>query len=117
MSSSILGVEMRSVLNFMKALSESKNIVSGLLAAVIALFILPSAVSMLSIIILGAGEESLGGIILLMSLAAVLVLTLLAVNSIIKEMFTDRNIQLYLTFPISQIGRASCRERGYGSSS
>lgn len=98
---SILGVEMRSVINFMKALSDSKKIVYGLLAAVIALFILPSAVSMLSIIILGAGEESLGGIILLMSLAAVLVLTLLAVNSIIKEMFMDRNIQLYLTFPIS----------------
>ena len=98
---SILGVEMRSMINYLKALSDSKKVVYGLLAAVIALFVLPSAVSVLSIIILGAGEEILGGFMLLMSLAAVLVLTLIAVNSIIKEMFMDRNIQLYLTFPVS----------------
>lgn len=98
---SILGVEMRSMINYMKALSDAKKVVCGLLAAVIALFILPSVVSVLSIIILGAGEEGLGGFMLLLSLAAVLILTLLAVNSIIKEMFMDRNIQLYLTFPVS----------------
>jgi len=98
---SILRVEIRSMINYMKVLSDSKKVIYGLLAAVIALFILPSALSVLSIIILGAGEESLGGLMLLLSLAAVLILTLLAVNSIIKEMFMDRNIQLYLTFPVS----------------
>lgn len=98
---SILRVEKRSMINYFRALSDSKKVIYGLVSAVIALFIVPSVISVLSLFIFNAPDEHLSGFILLASAAAVLILALLAVNSIIKEMFMDRNIQLYLTFPIS----------------
>ncbi|WP_411842068.1 ABC-2 transporter permease [Salinicoccus sp. HZC-1] len=101
MIKSILKMEQRSMINYMRAFSDSKKVLYGLLIAAIALFLLPSVVSMLSFIIFSLTDENTGGFILLVSIVAVVILALLAVNSIIKEMFMDRNIQLYLTFPVS----------------
>lgn len=98
---SILRVELRSMINYFKDLSDSKKIIYGLLAAVVGLLVVPSVFSVLTLIIFNSQTEHLGSFILLFSLAVVLILSLLAMNSIIKEMFMDRNIQLYLTFPIS----------------
>lgn len=98
---SILKVEQRSMVNYIKSLSDAKKITYGLLGVVIALFIIPAVISLLSLVIFNSPEGNTGGFILLVSTVAVIILTLIAVNSIIKEMFMDRNIQLYLTFPIS----------------
>lgn len=100
MIKAILKVEMRSMTNYIRALSDSKKVLYGLLTAAVVLFLVPSVVSMLSLIIFNLKDENTGGFILLVSLVAVIILALLTINSIIREMFMDRNIQLYLTFPI-----------------
>ncbi|WP_020007455.1 hypothetical protein [Salinicoccus albus] len=97
----ILTVEKQSMLNYLRSLSDSKKLMYVIVALIVAVIVTPAAVSILSMLTVAVAPSDMDALIFLVSVAGVVILSLIALKGIIKEMFMDRNIDLYLTFPIS----------------
>ena len=97
----ILTVEKQSMLNYLRSLSDAKKLMYVIVALIVAVIVTPAAVSILSVLTFAVAPSDMDALIFLVSVAGVVILSLLALRGIVKEMFMDRNIELYLTFPIS----------------
>ncbi|WP_342387256.1 hypothetical protein [Salinicoccus bachuensis] len=97
----ILRTEMRSLFNYWKSLGETKMVLYIILGLLLLLFPLPMLVSVVFSLTLSFDESMLDGYILLLSITGTAILLLLSMHFIIKDMILDRNVQLYLSFPIS----------------
>lgn len=101
MIKAILKVEKQSMFNYLRSLNDSKKLIYGIVAFIAVFIVIPGAVSLLSLLTAVVAQSSMDALIFLISVVSVVILSLLSLNAIIKEMFMDRNIDLYLTFPIS----------------
>ncbi|MCG7332274.1 hypothetical protein [Salinicoccus roseus] len=97
----ILKTELRSLFNYWKSLGETKMVLYIILGLLLLLFPLPMLVSVVFSLTLSVEESMLDGYMLLLSITAAIILLLLSVHFIIKDLILDRNVQLYLSFPIS----------------
>lgn len=97
----ILRTELHSLFNYWKSLGETKMVLYIIFGLLLLLFPLPMLVSVIFSLTLSIDESVLDGYMLLLSITAVVILLLLSIHFIIKDMILDRNVQLYLSFPIS----------------
>lgn len=98
----ILKVELQSTVNYLKHL-RTQTIVSLIVIALFALFFLPVIfITVFNFLVL-ADEEMLSSIILMISILIIIILSLVTVNRIVKDMFMNKNMQLYLTFPVRAV--------------
>lgn len=98
----ILKVEIRSAVNYFKNI-RTQTIVSLAIIALFALFFLPIIVITSFNFLLLAGEEILSSIMVMISVLLMIILSLITVNRIVKDMFMNKNMQLYLTFPVTAV--------------
>lgn len=97
----ILETEMRSAFNYLKSMGETKVILYIIMALLFMLLPLPLLGSLLFTLTLSLEAGHLSSYIMILSLAAVVILTLLSIHFIIKDMILSDNVPMYLSFPIS----------------
>lgn len=98
----ILKVEIQSAVNLLKNI-RTQTIVSLIIIAVFALFFLPVIIMSSFNFLLLADESVLSSIIVMVSVLIMTILSLITVNRIVKDMFMNKNMQLYLTFPVKAV--------------
>ncbi len=98
----ILKVEMQSAVNHLKNL-RTQTIVSLVIIAFFALFFLPVILITVFNFLVLADDEILSSIILMISVLLIIILSLITVNRIVKDMFMNKNMQLYMTFPVRAV--------------
>ncbi len=97
----ILKTEMRSAFNYWKSMGETKVILYIIMALLFMLLPLPLLGSLLFTLTLSLKTDHLSSYIMILSLAAIVILTLLSIHFIIKDMILSANVPMYLSFPIS----------------
>lgn len=98
----ILKVEIQSAVNYFKNL-RTQTIVSLVIIALFAFLILPLIITTMFNFLLLADERILSSIMVMISVLIMIILSLITVNRIVKDMFMNKNMQLYLTFPIKAV--------------
>jgi len=98
----ILKVEMQSAVNYFKNI-RTRTIASLVIIALFALFFLPVMLITAFNFLVLADENILSSIILMISILIIIILSLITVNRIVKDMFMNKNMQLYLTFPVRAV--------------
>lgn len=98
----ILKVEIQSAINYFKTL-RTQTFISLMIILFLAIFILPFLLLSLFNFLLSADEPLLAPTMFIMSIMLLTILSLITVNRIVKDMFMNRNMQLYLTFPVTGV--------------
>ncbi|SDK93471.1 ABC transporter permease [Lacicoccus qingdaonensis] len=98
----ILKVEIQSAVNYLKNL-RTQTIVSLVIIALFAVIFLPLIIITMFNFLLLAEESILSSIMVMISVLIMIILSLITVNRIVKDMFMNENMQLYLTFPVKAV--------------
>lgn len=98
----ILKVEIQSAVNYLKNL-RTQTIVSLVIIALFAVMFLPLIIITMFNFLLLAEESILSSIMVMISVLIMIILSLITVNRIVKDMFMNENMQLYLTFPVKAV--------------
>lgn len=96
----ILKVESQSRINYLKNMRVS-TIISLIFIGAVILFLGPALVVTLFTTLLWMDESLIAPVLVLVTLTLLIFLSLLSVNRIVKDLFMDRNMMLYMTFPVS----------------
>lgn len=98
----ILKVETQSTVNYLKNM-RTQTIISLVIIFLFALIFLPVFIITLFNFLILADEVILSSIMVMISVLLMIILSLITVNRIVKDMFMNKNMQLYLTFPVRAV--------------
>ena len=98
----VLKVEIQSAVNHFKNI-RTQTVISLAIIVLVALLFLPIIIITFFNFLLFAEEAMLSSIMLMISVLLMIILSLITVNRIVKDMFMNKNMQLYLTFPVKAV--------------
>lgn len=96
----ILTVESQSRINYLKNM-RTQTIVVLVFLAMFILLVAPGIVISAFLALLGVDISFMSSIVMLISVTLIIFLSLMTVNKIVKDLFMNRNMTLYMTFPVS----------------